>query len=97
MALTVPNFIFALSVLADTEMVSAIPRRFIEIHGPRFDVVAVRAPLPLPRFSINVVLPKVAMMDAGLAWLVRLLGQLQTGNDRSSVLRSGKRNRSMHS
>ena len=96
-ALTVPNFIFALSVLADTEMVSAMPRRFIEIHGARFDVVAVRAPLPLPRFSINVVLPKVAMMDAGLAWLVRLLGQLQTGNDRSSVLRSGKRNRSMHS
>jgi DNA-binding transcriptional LysR family regulator len=96
-ALTVPNFIFALSVLADTEMVSAVPRRFIEIHGARFDVVAVRAPLPLPRFSINVVLPKVAMMDAGLAWLVRLLGQLQAGNGRSSVLRSGKRNRSMHS
>jgi len=95
-ALTVPNFIFALSVLADTEMVSAVPRRFIEIHGARFDVVAVRAPLPLPRFSINVVLPKVAMMDAGLAWLVRLLGQLQAGNGRSSVLRSGKRNRSMH-
>jgi DNA-binding transcriptional LysR family regulator len=96
-ALTVPNFIFALSVLADTEMVSAVPRRFIEIHGARFDVVAVRAPLPLPRFSINVVLPKVAMMDAGLAWLVRLLGQLQAGNGRSSVLRSGKHNRSMHS
>jgi hypothetical protein len=52
---------------------------------------------PLPRFPINVVLPKVAMMDAGVAWLVRLLGQLQAGNDRSSVLRSGKRNRSMHS
>jgi DNA-binding transcriptional LysR family regulator len=96
-ALTVPNFIFALSVLADTEMVSAVPRRFIEIHGARFDVVAVRAPLPLPCFSINVVLPKVAMMDAGLAWLVRLLGQLQAGNDRSSALRSSKRNRSMHS
>ena len=96
-ALTVPNFIFALSVLAETEMVSAIPRRFIEIHGARFDVVAVKAPLPLPRFSINIVLPKVAMMDAGLAWLVQLLGQVQTGNDRSSVLRSGKRNRSMHS
>jgi len=90
-ALTVPNFIFALSVLADTEMVSAVPGRFIEIHGARFDVVAIQAPLPLPSFSINVVLPKVAMMDAGLAWLVRLLGQLQTGNDRSSVLRSGKR------
>ena len=95
--LTVPNFIFALSVLADTEMVSAVPGRFIEIHGGRFDVVAIKAPLPLPRFSINVVLPKVAMMDDGLAWLVRLLGQLPTGNVRSSVLRSGKRKRSMHS
>jgi DNA-binding transcriptional LysR family regulator len=48
-ALTVPNFIFALSVLAETEMVSALPKRFVEIHGARFNVVAVKAPLPLPR------------------------------------------------
>ncbi|MEH2522455.1 MULTISPECIES: LysR family transcriptional regulator [unclassified Bradyrhizobium] len=96
-ALTVPNFSFALSVLAETEMVSALPRRFIEIHGARFNVVAVKAPLPLPRFSINIVLPKVAMMDAGLAWMVQLLGQVETGNARSFVRRSGKRNRSMHS
>ena len=96
-ALTVPNFIFALAVLAETEMVSALPKRFVEIHGTRFNVVAVKAPLPLPRFSINIVLPKVAMMDAGLAWLVQLLGQVRTGNDGSSVLRWGKRNRSMHS
>jgi DNA-binding transcriptional LysR family regulator len=96
-ALTVPNFMFALSVLAETEMVSALPRRFLEIHGARFNVVAVKVPMPLPRFSINIVLPKVAMMDTGLAWLVQLLGQLRTGNDGSSVARSGKRNRSMHS
>ena len=96
-ALTVPNFMFALSVLADTEMVSALPRRFVDIHGARFNVVAVKAPLPLPRFSINAVLPKVAMMDAGVAWLVQLLGQVRTGNGRSFVLRSSKRNRSMHS
>jgi DNA-binding transcriptional LysR family regulator len=96
-ALTVPNFTFALSVLADSDMVSAVPRRFVEIHGDRFDVVGVKAPLPLPRFSINAVVPKVAMMDAGLAWLVRLLGQLRAGNERSSFPRSGKRDRSMHS
>jgi DNA-binding transcriptional LysR family regulator len=95
-ALTVPNFIFALSVLAETEMVAALPRRFVEVHGARFNVVAVKAPLTLPRFSINVVLPKVAMMDVGLAWLVQLLGQVPT-DDGSSVLRSGKRDRSMHS
>jgi len=92
--LTVPNFNFALSVLAETEMVSALPRRFVEIHGARFNVGAIKPPLPLPRFSINIVLPKVAMMDAGLAWLVQLLGSIRTG---SSVPRSGQRNRGMHS
>jgi DNA-binding transcriptional LysR family regulator len=96
-ALTVPNFNFALSVLAETEMVSALPRRFVEIHGARFNVVAVKAPLPLPRFSINIVLPKVAMMDAGLAWLVHLLGSVQRGTGELAVPRSSKRNRSMHS
>jgi DNA-binding transcriptional LysR family regulator len=74
--LTVPNFNFALSVLAETEMLSALPRRFVEIHGARFNVVAIRPPLSLPRFPINIVLPKVAMMDAGLAWLVELLRQV---------------------
>jgi DNA-binding transcriptional LysR family regulator len=96
-ALTVPNFNFALSVLAETEMVSALPRRFVAIHGARFNIVAVKAPLPLPRFSINIVLPKVAMMDAGLAWLVQLLGQVRIGNNGSPVPRLGRRNRGMHS
>ncbi|NOJ38481.1 LysR family transcriptional regulator [Bradyrhizobium australiense] len=96
-ALTVPNFTFAVSVLAGTEMVSALPRRFLEVHGARFDVVAIEAPLPLPRFSINIVLPKVAMMDTGLAWLVQLLAQVRTGKGGSSVRRSGKRHRSLHS
>jgi len=89
-ALTVPNFTFALSVLAETGLVSALPRRFVEIHGGRFDVVAVKAPLPLPRFSINIVVPKVAMMDAGLAWLVQSLTASRTGD------RSGSRTRRMH-
>lgn len=95
--LTVPNFNFALSVLAETGMVAALPTRFVDIHGARFDIVAVKAPLPLPRFSINVVLPKVAMMDTGLAWLVELLGQLRTGNGGRAVCRSGKSRRNLHS
>jgi hypothetical protein len=78
-------------------MVSALPRRFVEIHGARFNVVAVKAPLPLPRFSINIVLPKVAMMDAGLAWLVHLLGSVQRGTGELAIARPSKRNRSMHS
>ena len=77
-ALTVPNFAFALGVLAETDLVSALPRRFVEMHGARFGILAIKAPIALPRFAINLVLPKVAMMDAGLAWLVALLGQIKT-------------------
>ena len=73
-ALTVPNFMFALAVLAETDFVSALPRRFVATHARRFGVIAVDAPLVLPRFQISAVVPKVAMMDAGIAWLV---GQLE--------------------
>jgi DNA-binding transcriptional LysR family regulator len=76
-ALTVPNFAFALGVLAGSDLVSALPRRFVELHGPRFGIVAIKAPIALPRFAINLVLPKVAMMDAGVGWLVTVLGQIK--------------------
>ena len=96
-ALTVPNFMFGLAALADTDFISAMPARFVAMHGPRFGVVAVKSPIESPRFRLNLVAPQVALMDAGLAWLVQLLGQVQTGNGGSSILRSGRRNRSMHS
>jgi DNA-binding transcriptional LysR family regulator len=81
-ALTVPNFAFALGVLAETDLVSALPRRFVEMHGPRFGIVAVKAPLALPGFAINLVLPKVALMDAGLAWLVATLARIKMSKPR---------------
>ncbi len=68
-ALTVPNFMFALAVIAETDLISALPRRFVALHGPRFGVVGVEAPVPLGRFRLNAVAPRGAMMDTGLAWL----------------------------
>jgi DNA-binding transcriptional LysR family regulator len=68
-ALTVPNFIFALSVVAETDLVSALPRRLVAMHAARFGVVALEAPMPLPRFRLTAVIPKPALLDAGLAWL----------------------------
>jgi DNA-binding transcriptional LysR family regulator len=73
-ALTVPNFMFALAVIAETDLISALPRRFAAMHAPRFEVVSVEAPLPLGRFSLSAVAPKSAMMDVGLAWLFDVLG-----------------------
>ena len=78
-ALTVPSFMFALAIVADTDLVAALPRRFVAMHAARFRVVAVEAPLALPTFQLNAVAPAAAMMDAGLAWLVGLLaGSLPT-------------------
>jgi DNA-binding transcriptional LysR family regulator len=73
-ALTVPGFPLALSVLAGTDLLAALPRRFVERHAGRFAVVAREAPLALPRFRLNAVVPGAAMLDAGLAWLFGALG-----------------------
>ena len=72
-ALTVPNFMFALALLRESDLICAVPRRFAAAHASGFGVLAVDAPLPLGTFRINIVAPQVAMMDAGLAWLVGLL------------------------
>lgn len=72
-ALTVPNFLFALGVIAETELIGALPRHFAAAQGPRFGVVSLEAPLPLPRFRLNAVAPRTAMADEGLAWLFGVL------------------------
>ena len=74
-SLTVPNFYFALAILSDSDLVAAMPRQFVARYGARHGVVAVDAPLPLRRFRLHVVAPKVALMDAGLSWLVKSLEQ----------------------
>jgi hypothetical protein len=39
--------------------------------------------LPLGQFRLNIVAPKVAMMDAGLAWLIAIL--LAAGSETKSL------------
>ena len=68
--LTVPNFMFALALIAQTDLICAVPRRFAAAHAASFGAIAIDAPLPLGEFRLNVVVPEVALMDAGLAWLV---------------------------
>lgn len=76
-ALTVPDFMLALAIIAETDLISALPRRFAAMHAPRFGVVGLEAPLPLGRFQLNAVAPKVAMMDMGLTWLFDVLGRAE--------------------
>ena len=72
-AATVPNFMLALAVVAETDLLSAFPRTFVARHGARFGVVAIEPPLPLRRFRLHAIAPAAAMLDGGVAWLFDVL------------------------
>jgi DNA-binding transcriptional LysR family regulator len=74
-ALTVPNFMLALAIIAETDFVCALPRHFAAAHAARFGVVSRNLPLPLESFRLYAVIPKAAVMDAGIAWLLDKLGK----------------------
>lgn len=75
-ALTVPNFMFALSVVGETEMATALPRRFAKLYGPRFDVVTVEPPVSFTQFQLHAVALEAAMRDLGVAWLLDVLEEM---------------------
>lgn len=69
-ALTVPNFMLALAVVAQTDLACAVPRRFARMHAGKFGIEVREAPVPLESFQLHAIAPQVALMDAGLAWLL---------------------------
>ena len=74
-AVTVPNFMQALALLAGTDLLAALPRHLVEMHAERFGLICVEAPLPGPATRIQAVATRAAMMDPGVAWLFRVVGQ----------------------
>jgi DNA-binding transcriptional LysR family regulator len=80
-ALTVPSFMQALALVGETDMIAAVARRLVATHGARFGVLASEPPVPLMRSRIRAIVPKVAMMDAGIAWLLDRLGDSMRGID----------------
>jgi DNA-binding transcriptional LysR family regulator len=75
-ALTVPDFMYALAAVSGSDLVCAVPRRFAAVHAPRFGLVVLEPPLPLPRFDLSLVVPQAAISDAGIAWLVGVVGEV---------------------
>ena len=86
-ALTVSNFMLALALVAESDLVAALPRGLVAMHGRRFGVRGVTAPLPLRRFQLRCIVPKVAMMDAGLAWFLDALGEAVRRHFEAAALR----------
>ena len=80
---TAPNFMFALAMIAATDLIGVLPRHFAAMHGARFNVRIADSPIRLPRFKLTLVTPKVAMEDLGLAWLVQRIERVCTGLKKS--------------
>lgn len=68
--LTVPNFMFACSVVKETDVICAMPRRFSERFAPSMGIAIAEPPMPLGDFRLSAFVPRSAMADAGLMWLL---------------------------
>ena len=72
--LTVPNFLHALSMVAESDLVAALPRQFASRHARRYQVEITEPPIPLMASPIRAIAPSAATADAGLVWLLEMLG-----------------------
>ena len=71
--LTVSNFMQALAVVAESDLVAAIPRRFAARYAARYRLVIAEPPIPLMNAPVLAIAPQVATMDGGLTWLLGVL------------------------
>lgn len=68
-AITVPNFMLALALIAESDLIAALPRRLVAAQSKRLGLAS--APLPVQRTPdpIQAVCSKASLQDAGVAWL----------------------------
>jgi DNA-binding transcriptional LysR family regulator len=71
--LTVGDFLSALALVGETDLVAAVPRRVAEANRTRLRLVLAPMPMRLEGSTIRIIAPRVAMMDAGVAWLFKTL------------------------
>lgn len=71
--LTVSNFHQALALVAESDLVAALPRQFVAKCAKHYRVTAAEPPFAFLSAPIRAVMPRAATSDAGLMWLVELL------------------------
>jgi DNA-binding transcriptional LysR family regulator len=81
--LTVPTFMIALAHLSSSDLIGVLPRRLVERQAARFALAFVELPLKRKPDPIQAVATKVAMMDAGIAWLMELIVKSVASSRRS--------------
>ncbi len=59
--------------MAQSDLVCAMPRRFVTQYAGYYGVVSCEPPFPLASEPVLAIVPQAAIRDAGLAWLLELL------------------------
>lgn len=68
-----PTFTLALAQLASVDMVAVLPRRLVANGAARFGLTHAELPFKRKPDPVVAVVPKSAMMDKGIAFVVDLL------------------------
>jgi DNA-binding transcriptional LysR family regulator len=76
--LSVPSAVWALTILADTNLLAALPRRLVAQYGSSFGVTFTELPFKMCADTVGVVMPKAVLNDTGLQWLVTEIGSAMT-------------------
>jgi DNA-binding transcriptional LysR family regulator len=71
--LTVSNFMQALAIVAESDLVAALPRQFVAKHAKPYKVVVSEPPFPFLSAPLRAVAPQAALRDAGLVWLLEVI------------------------
>lgn len=71
--LTVSNFLQSLAVVAESDLIGAVPRHFAAKHAKHYDVVVSELPFPALSAPLVAIAPQAAMRDAGLVWLLEAI------------------------
>jgi DNA-binding transcriptional LysR family regulator len=76
--LTVPTYLQALHIVAESDLVAVLPERLIRAHSALLDIVATEVPLDAGTFEEFLLHPARTHADPGCVWLRQTIGQVAT-------------------
>jgi DNA-binding transcriptional LysR family regulator len=75
---TVPNFLSALLMVAESDLIAALPGNLSDDLAARLGLVRTPLPFPVPATVLSVVATRAALKDEGVRWLRDLIGNLES-------------------
>ena len=89
-ALTVPSFFMAVSAIASSDLVGALPRQFARHAHRSFDIAIAEPPLDLLSSDLHGVVSRAALLDHGIAWLLEQVEEVAVGLESAGAFASAR-------